>query len=167
MVIKTGFFDNAQEKQRDKKEVAVRKGVKNMNWKELPAMDDSAGRILSMCPILDIKLDDLCSVMYLTLDEKRKELEETYEEERQFRGFRDGLYRECLDIVDSWLEQDKDRDGYHRCTKYWDENAFLGTCFQYEGYSEGYSYSCDFYHEGLRSSLAMTLALLRTHWLRQ
>lgn len=42
MVIKTGFFDNAQEKQRDKKEVAVRKGVKNMNWKELPAMDDDA-----------------------------------------------------------------------------------------------------------------------------
>ena len=127
-------------------------------------MDDVIGRILCMCPVLGIELDDMCSILYLTLEEKRKEYESWHEEDRNFPGFRDGLYRECLDIVDSWMEQDKDRTGYHKCMKYWEENDFLGICFQYEGYPDGYSYSCDYYHEGLRSMLTTTLALLRTHW---
>ena len=117
-----------------------------------------------MCPILGIELDDRCSILYLTLDERRKDLNAFCEEESHFPGFRDGLYRECLDTVDSWLEQDLDGDGYHKCMTYWEENDFLGICFRYEGYPDGYHYGCDYYHEGLRSTLTTTLALLRTHW---
>lgn len=120
--------------------------------------------ILTMCSIDNIVLGNSCSVLFLHLEKIRKEYEAEDEEETRFMGFADGLFEECREQVDKWVEEDeKEHPNYARQLKtYWKEDEYVAGCLKHLGYPEDYLYRCMQNYMGLPIQFARTLAVLRT-----
>ena len=156
-----------------KKEYNQLKRFKKIGMHEILSLSESSddfrtevavGRILSICPFLGIEIDEMCSLLYLSLEKQIDEYKKYDKELQEFEGFKDGLYRDCMDTIEKWWEENKGRDGHVRIDRYFDTSEFVGTCFRYEGYPDDYADRCNYYAEGLKSNFVRTLALLRTCW---
>lgn len=123
---------------------------------------EAMGRILGMCVINEIELEEQCSVIYLYLLKRREEFDS--EEEIEYVEFREGLFKESLEQVEFWMEEEKRKRRADRSTarKYWEEDRFVSACLQRLGYPEDYIYRCEMNRTGLLYLFARTLALLKT-----
>ena len=122
----------------------------------------SMARILGMCVIYGIELDENCSLLYLLLGKNRKELDK--EQERDFYEFPDGLYQECYDQVAEWMGRRANTvKTYHKEMKnYLRAERFAEFCLSRQGYPDDYLYRCNIEYEGIERLLAQTLALLKS-----
>ena len=119
-------------------------------------------RIMGMCVLLGIELEERCSLLYLLMEKARKELDA--DEEPEFLRFPEGFFQECLDQVTEWMDQYADTPKKLRTglDNYWKADYFTGCCLRRQGYPEDYLYRCNFEYLGVERLLAQTLALLKT-----
>lgn len=155
-----------------KKEYRQLKRFKEINVSEIFSLSEdedghsdfcNMARILVMCELFGIKLDEGCSVLYLMLDRKSREweAEDTYEP----FAFEEGVYQECLIQVESWMQfeqQNGKKQKYPDSVKFWELDEFVDTCCKYHGYSGDYLYRSNCEYRGNRVLFAKTLALLKS-----
>ncbi len=124
-------------------------------------------RILGMCSIYGIQLEDACSVLYIILEKNRESWDEDLETD--FFEFPDGMYQQCLEQVEDWiLEAERnDDDVFSYAKEYWKTDDFVVRCLARFGYPENYVYRCDKELEGLKEAMAKTLALLKSIYPRE
>lgn len=120
--------------------------------------------ILTMCSINNIVLGNSCSVLFAHLEKIRQEYEAEDEEDTRFMEFADGLFEECREQVDKWVEEDeKAHPNYARQLKaYWKEDEYVAGCLNHLGYPGDYLYRCMQNDMGLPIQFTRTLAVLRT-----
>ena len=123
---------------------------------------DVIARILGMCPLLGIELEERCSILYLIL----RNYMETLEAERdiEFFHFKEGLYQKCYKQVEEWMENE--RTGVHednRNAAYWEADQFAGLCFERNGYLPEFMWLCHCDPSGLKHLYTLTLALLKSN----
>lgn len=124
--------------------------------------NEAMARILGMCSIYGIEMEDKCAILYILLNHYREEWDETCDTE--FYEFPEGLYQQCLEQVDAWM--DEEENGSKRyvdyAPHYWKIDSFVGRCLERFAYPEDFIYRCDpeFYEQ--RNLFAQTLALLRS-----
>lgn len=126
---------------------------------------DGVGRILGMCRIMNIELDAGCSILYYTLEDKRKEWIRDNEAERDFLVFEEGLFEECLQQIEVWdgLTESKSPHAYRKKYQdYFEGNAFVGASMRYIGFREDYMDMCSNVQGELKMQMARTLAILKT-----
>ena len=125
----------------------------------------SMARIIGMCEFFNIEIEDAVSVLHLLFDRDRKTDEE---DESKFFEFPEGLYAECLEKVDQWLDEEiggKD-SGYF--ARYYDRlERFVGLCFRRYGYPEDYVYRCNPCLDSPDRAFSITLALLKSAFPRE
>lgn len=119
-------------------------------------------RIIGMCQFYGIELDERCSILYLMLNDSRKEWDE--DNKREFLRYPEGFYQECYDQVELWMGKNGDtkkllRD---RVDNYWKANRFAEFCLKRQGYPEDYLYQCNIEFMSINQLLAQTLALLKS-----
>lgn len=119
-------------------------------------------RIIGMCQFYGIELDERCSILYLMLNNSRKEWDE--DNKREFLRYPEGFYQECYDQVELWMGKNGDtkkllRD---RVDNYWKANRFAEFCLKRQGYPEDYLYQCNIEFMSINQLLAQTLALLKS-----
>lgn len=119
-------------------------------------------RIMGMCVFYGIELHERCSILYLMLGKARKDLDE--EEKRDFFRFPDGLFQECYDQVEEWMEQRGKTPKQRRkeLENFWRADRFAEVCLQRQGYPEDYLYRCNIEYHGINRLLAQTLAVLKS-----
>ena len=119
-------------------------------------------RIMGMCVFYGIELHERCSILYLVLGKARKDLDE--EEKRDFFRFPDGLFQECYDQVEEWMEQRGKTPKQRRkeLENFWRADRFAEVCLQRQGYPEDYLYRCNIEYHGINRLLAQTLAVLKS-----
>lgn len=120
--------------------------------------------ILTMCSIDNVVLGNSCSVLFAHLEKIRQEYEAEDEEDTRFMEFADGLFEECREQVDKWVEEDeKAHPNYARQLKaYWKEDEYVAGCLNHLGYPGDYLYRCMQNDMGLPIQFTRTLAVLRT-----
>lgn len=120
------------------------------------------GRIMGMCSIMGIKLQDEATILYRFLDKVRKEWQSADEEECDSIIIEDELFKECLNELEhmiSNVDEKEVRKSIRRTQRY---EQFLEACFNAEGYPGNFSdMILDYEHERLLR-LAKTYALLKT-----
>ena len=123
---------------------------------------ETMGRILGMCSIYGIKLEDKCSVLYIYLNKKREELLADFETD--FYHFPEGLYQSCLEQIDIWRNEESagKADYYNSSTHFWKIQKFVGRCLERYAYPEDYVFICDYETGKNRDLMAQTLALLKS-----
>lgn len=118
-------------------------------------------RIMRMCVFYGIELEDKCSLLYLLLAKKSKELEE--DNERKFLNFPEGMYKECYAQVEEWMQENANsKHPIRELKQYWKADRFAEVCLQRQGYPEDYLYRCNIEFHNIEHLLAQTLALLKT-----
>lgn len=111
-------------------------------------------RILGMCAIIGIELEESCSILYILLNKERKSWDEDMEVSYfQFDG---ELYSACLEQVEEWMDQETERQSFQRAER------FAELCLNHNGYSWNYLYMCSRGYAGNRFLFTETLALLKT-----
>lgn len=118
------------------------------------------GRILGMCAIYGIQMDEKCSILYLLLERNREEWDE--EEEVSFFNFKEGLFRECMTQVEKWQEEEKGKHYLDQAEKYWKVQRFADLCLEYQSYPSDFIYRCNKRYSGTKMLFAQTLALLKS-----
>ena len=123
---------------------------------------EAMARILGMCSIYGIQIEDSCSLLYVILGRNRERLDQ--DSEIHFYEFQDGMYQQCLEQVDAWIleARQNDEDIFNYAKEYWKTDDFVARCLTRFGYPEDYVYRCDKELEGLKETLAQTLALLKS-----
>ena len=125
---------------------------------------EAMGRIMGMCPLMGIELEEKFSVMYLLLEKRRKEIDQ--EEEISFLNFKDGLFQECVGQIESWQMELQNASKKKRypddCKKYWEVDRFVEAALEHEGFTGDYVYRCNTHFTVLENLFARTLALLKT-----
>lgn len=103
-------------------------------------------------------------MLFTHLEKIRQEYEAEDEEDTQYMEFADGLFEECREQVDKWVEEDeKAHPNYARQLKdYWKEDEYVAGCLKHLGYPGDYLYRCMQNHMGLPIQFTRTLAVLRT-----
>lgn len=119
-------------------------------------------RVLAMCAIFGIEMEEHCSVLYLMQGRARKEWDK--ENEKEFFHFPEGLFQECYDQVEEWMRQycktkEQTRKGM---AEYWKADRFAEYCLKRHGFPEDYLYRCNLEYMGINRLLAVTLALLKS-----
>lgn len=119
-------------------------------------------RILGMCSIYGIQMEDKCSVLYILLNQNRKAYDE--ENEIDFYQYQEGLYQKCLEQVDEWVMQESDSKGkyYDYASRYWKVDQFVARCLERFAYPADFLYRCDYEFYDLKHIFAHTLALLKS-----
>lgn len=126
----------------------------------------SMGRVLGMCRFMGIGQEDSCSILYLLLEQKRKEWIQDSENQREYLTFEDGVFEECVQQIEAWSAECEDIKDFRKFRKvhhaFWETDEFVGMCFRHMGYREDYASLCMKYNRGLSLQMAKTLAILRT-----
>lgn len=122
------------------------------------------GRVMGMCPLMNIKFQDGCSFLFKYLESRRNSWIEDDEEESGFVEFPPGVFEEAQAQVEQWFaEEDKKNLPYDKLQrKYWELGEFVGACFRHRGYSEDYAFLCIENNMGLKIQMTRTLAVLKT-----
>lgn len=125
---------------------------------------ETMGRILGMCAIMGIEMEDKCSVLYLLLEKRRKEIDE--EEDINFLNFREGLFQECAEQIETWQEEEREKPNNKKyadaCKRFWELDSFVGMALEHEGFPDDYIYRCNISFAGTKTLFARTLALLKS-----
>lgn len=128
---------------------------------------DTLGRLLGMCTIYGVTMDESCTMAYLLLDRKRVDVDEL--ERTDFYNFDENLFHECMDQLEVWMEDaygklsPHDERRYLKATKtFFDEEKFIELALQHEGYPGDYLIRCNEYNSGVTYIFAKTLALLKS-----
>lgn len=111
-------------------------------------------RILGMCTINGIELEESCSILYIMLNKERISWDEDMEV--SYLQFDKELYSACLEQVQEWMEQDKKRKSLQRAER------FAELCLEHNGYAQDYLYMCSQGYMGSGMLFTETLALLKT-----
>ena len=119
------------------------------------------GRILGICPLMNIEFEETCSFLFLMLNRKYDDWIEYDEDETEYLDFPDGLFDECLEQVQKWYSNPEDKEPYKKCKEYWKDDEFLGNVFRNQGFTEGYEMICAENYRGLELQFARTLAVLK------
>ena len=121
-------------------------------------------RVLGMCALYGIELEERCSVLYLMLGKVRKTWEA--EEEETFYHFPMELFQECYAQVEEWMNQENDprKSIRKRLRAFWKADRFAAIGMMRQGYPGGYLLSCNRSDAGLRYRFAVTLAILRNEY---
>lgn len=117
-------------------------------------------RILTMCSLMDIEMDEKCGILYMMIEEERKR--GYFDEEVDFFEFKDGVFEKARETVDEWMESVYKLPFEKKHAKYWEVQRFIGICFRDEGLPEDYAYKCECAGEKLENRYTRTLALLRS-----
>lgn len=119
-------------------------------------------RIMGMCAIYGIEMEDKCSVLYVLLNRTRERWDEA--DETAFYDFPDGLYQQCLEKVDLWMTEEKEsnRQYYEYASHYWKVDSFVGRCLERFAFPEDFLYRCDLEFYDQRNAFAQTLAVLKS-----
>ena len=118
-------------------------------------------RIIGMCEIFGIEIDDAISVIHLYLEQEREKQEA--EEKIEFFEFPDGLYQECVDQVEQWMEEESSKNTNCYAARYYDRlERFVDHCLRRNGYPGDYVYRSNPYLEDPCRVLSTTLALLKS-----
>lgn len=157
-----------------KKEYKQLKRFSKISASELLSLsDDEYGssitvmsRILCMCPILGIELDDRCSVFYLILDKKMAEIEA--ERDVEYLVIPKEMFQECLATVLDWEDAEEESNSQKKGRKHglvyeklWDMQRFINMYLSYEGFSSEFIFNEDFMMRMPSQLLARTLAILK------
>jgi len=126
-----------------------------------------AGRILGMCKLMGIRLDDSCAVSYMVLNKRSESFDD--EQYVEFLEFPDGLFMECSNQVHQWIEEAeagcKGKDyytTYRRVNKKFNEiDRFADVALRRYGYPGDFLMRANREYEGQERLYAITLALLR------
>jgi hypothetical protein len=118
------------------------------------------GRILVMSRFVGVRLEDQCSVLFLYLDNGRREDIAENEAEREYPEVKDELFEECIRQVELWTDQNTRTD--EKAYGGDDDEEFVGICLRNFGYRENYARLCMKNDRGDQVQLARTLALLKT-----
>lgn len=123
---------------------------------------ETMGRILGMCSFMNIKFADDCSILFPLLEKTRKEWIKMDEQETAYKLLEQGLFEECLSQVDLW-EHKSPKGSIKQHKVYWDEDEFIGSCLNQQGFCSDYVYMCMDNNMGLRMQMTRTLAVLKTN----
>ncbi len=130
---------------------------------------DAMGRILGMCSIMGIEMEEKCSVLYLFLEKRRKEIDE--EEKVDFLNFREGLFQECMEQIESWQEEERGKQHSRKYVNdsktFWKLDQFVALALEHEGVQDDYIYRCNMNFMGTKTLFARTLALLKSAYPKQ
>ncbi|WP_026658872.1 hypothetical protein [Butyrivibrio sp. AC2005] len=122
------------------------------------------GRIMGMCPFMNIEFHENCSVLYKLLLKRRDAWIKDDEEVCEYLEFDHKLFLECAHQVDEWLDA-PERKGlpFERLNKqYLEMRDFAGACLRNQGYADDYVEHCMENYMGIRVQMARTLAVLKT-----
>ena len=125
-------------------------------------MESTAGRILGMSTFLNIKQEDSCSVIYLTLEKQREKwLEYDDEQYDDSLGYPDEIWKEAEKQVQEWEAQEEKKDlrRQHRINR--KDEEFVSDCFKYLHFPEDYLYRIYETYMGTPIELTRTLSLLK------
>ncbi len=111
-------------------------------------------RILGMCAINGIELEEGCSILYIMLNKERKEWDE--EMDVFYLQFDSELYCACLEEVQNWMEQEKGRKSFQMAER------FAELYLEHNGYAKDYLYMCSQGYVGIGNLFTETLAILKT-----
>lgn len=123
------------------------------------------GRILGMCRFMNIELDEKCSVLFLLLEKERKEWIQENEDNREYIGFEEKLFEECVRQVDTWMGPKKDADDWRfqkENQDFLDGESFVEVSLRHMNYPVDYMYMCSAWNMGPPLQMARTLAILKT-----
>lgn len=122
----------------------------------------SIARILGMCSLLGIGIEEESLVLYILFEKCWEEVGKRHE--AQIYHFPDGLYKKCLEKVEQWMMEDvensKEGEG---CAKYfWKMSQFAAGCFESYAYPGDYIHRCNREQRQLKVVFAQTLVLLKS-----
>ena len=154
-----------------KKEYNQLKRFRNISAEEVLSMSregertsfTAIGRILGMCTLYGIEMDEKCSVLYLWLNRTKDKWDACDEEETAFRDFGPGVLEECSRQVDEWYEEEqrKKREAA-QFKKFWNVDKFVGFCLRHWGYPEDYVDRCMENNMGLRVQFSRAYAVMKS-----
>lgn len=114
----------------------------------------SISRILGICEIYEIEIDESCTPLYFMLNRHRKEWDE--DTEITYLQFDKELFRECLEQVQEWMEQHQTEKKFRKAER------FAEMCLGHSGYAHDYLYLCSKGYFGNEMLYTETLAFLKT-----
>ncbi len=152
-----------------KKEYKQLKRFRRISVSEILSLSDfngcqlpDIGRILGMCSVYGIQMEDECELLYSFLNKRREEWDE--EDEIPFFFFKEGLFQECRSQVEAWQEEERTKSGRRSsgARKFERIDKFVKLCLARQGFPEDYVYRCnqEFINYGMLFS--HTLALLKS-----
>ncbi|SEA17694.1 hypothetical protein SAMN05216349_10632 [Oribacterium sp. KHPX15] len=156
-----------------KKEYNQLKRFRTINAQEILSLSEdeiigdsypTMGRIVAMCQFLGIELHENCSFIYKLLNNDREEFLAMEDEETEFLQFEEGLFDECTEQINEWVEELKKKNIPRRkkIKNYLDTIDFIGLCMRQHGYVDVYPRLCLENDMGVKMQMIRTLAMLRT-----
>lgn len=123
---------------------------------------ETMARILGMCSIYGIEMEDKCSILYILLNNSREEMDNLCD--LPYYEFPEGVYQQCLEQVDAWMDEEEKGENtfIDYAEQYWKTDLFVGRCLERYAYPEDFLYRCDKEYYSQKHLLAQTLALLKS-----
>ena len=97
----------------------------------------NVARILVMCSVFGIEQIERCGMLYLYLDDLRKE----YEDDPEPLHLDHDQLDNSRDLVETWTSEDMQKPARKRQKTYWEIEHFLENCFRYQGMPEDFLWS--------------------------
>ncbi len=122
------------------------------------------GRILGMCRLFGIELDEQCTIMYMLLMQDYQEDMAIFEEESEWEipNISDELWAECIDQIEAWMGKDLNFKKQVKVLKqFLTVKQFAAACMHFHRYPDYYVEDCLENNMGVRMQMARTLAMLR------
>ncbi len=118
-------------------------------------------RILGMSRFYGIQLEEKISALYLIIEKVRKDWEMDTVEPHVC--FPDGLYQECVEQVEKWIEEERNARKYSfEFARHYEKiDQFSANCLDRLGYPSDFVYRSNGELEPIDRVFAVTLALLR------
>ena len=117
------------------------------------------GIVLIMCPLMGIAFSDEVSVLYFYLIKKMEDWKREEYIEREFPE--DGLFEECMKIVDAWMDDEKLSSKTKYGKKYFADERFAEECMNYFNYPGDFPFASLDNFMGLRIEMTRTLMTLK------
>ncbi|MCQ2508173.1 MAG: hypothetical protein MJ097_05225 [Dorea sp.] len=156
-----------------KKEYKILKRFKRISSEEIVSFheeDDCSveqqtiyGRILGMCRLLGIGLDDHSVIMYKLLEQDcKRELEEEDLPKFNFEELSDELMSESMDQIEQWLEENGNPRKMIRKLKHtFKVQEYVTKCLHFHGYPEYYVEDSLENYMGIKLQMARALGMLK------
>ena len=118
----------------------------------------TVGIVLIMCPLMEITFSDEVNVLYFYLIKKMNEWKREEFIKTEFPE--DGLFEECMQIVDAWIDDEKlSSKKYGK--KYFSDERFAEECMNYFNYPSEFPFDSLDNYMGFRIEMTRTLMILK------
>jgi len=120
------------------------------------------GRIMGMCTFMGIQLDAHCSVLYLLLENERRNWLESDKAEKNYDYEAECLLlNQCLEQVETWMDSES-KIPYDKQDKiYWNIDKYIGLLLESWNYPSDYVYISLDHFAGLKMQYTRTLINLK------